>query len=434
MRADLLPSTRLDILTHVAIAVEGGGQSTHRRPFLSAVLVMACVAAGAAQDRGRDYPQWRGVNRDGAASAFAEPTTWPDALTRRWKVDVGEGYATPLVVDDTVYVFARRNGHEVMTALDAATGQERWHTGYAAPYEPDMLAAAHGEGPKATPLFHRGRLFSLGMTGIVSAFDAATGRLAWQTPAEAKHPTYGMSVSPVGEGELVIVHPGNHGPLTAFDAKTGAVKWSVPGRAAYASPIVVELGGVRQVVTMTENSVLGVSVSDGTRLWEHAWPSRGTPSAITPIQHGDTLIVSSQGMGVTALRPERRDGAWSVGVVWETTEVSLFLSNPVLVDGTVFGLSEKARGQFFALEADTGRVLWLGPPRQAENTAVVKAGRLLFLLNDDAELIVARSGRSGFEPVARYAVATSATWAQPAISGNRIFVKDASSITLWTLE
>ena len=152
--------------------------------FLGGAVLMACVAAGAAQDRGRDYPQWRGVNRDGAASAFAEPATWPDALTRRWKVDVGEGYATPLVVDDTVYVFARRNGNEVMTALDAATGQERWHTGYPAPYAPDMLAAAHGVGPKATPLFHRGRLFSLGMTGIVSAFDAATGRLVWQTPAE----------------------------------------------------------------------------------------------------------------------------------------------------------------------------------------------------------------------------------------------------------
>ena len=421
--------------THdVETAVEGGRQSARRRSFLGAVLVTACVAAGAAQDRGRDYPQWRGVNRDGAASAFAEPATWPDALTRRWKVDVGEGYATPLVVDDTVYVFARRNGNEVMTALDAATGQERWHTGYPAPYRTGHARGGARRGPQGHPALPP-------RPAVLARHDRhrlgvrcrnRTARLA--DAGRRKHPTYGMSVSPVGEGELVIVHPGNHGPLTAFDAKTGAVRWSAPGRAAYASPVVVELDGVRQVVTMTEHSVLGVSVSDGTRLWEHAWPSRGTPSAITPIQHGETLIVSSQGMGVTALRPARRDGAWSVKVVWETTEVSLFLSNPVLVDNTLFGLSEKARGQFFALDADTGRVLWLGPPRQAENTAVVKAGRLLFLLNDDAELIVARSRRDGFEPLARYAVATSATWAQPAVSGNRIVVKDVSSVTLWTLE
>lgn len=425
-------------MKYAAVAIPSrrrGGErrSARGRVCLGAALAIACAAAVAAQDPGRDYPQWRGVNRDGSASAFEEPATWPEVLTRRWKVDIGEGYATPLVVADTVYVFARRNGNEVMTALEAATGRERWHTGYPAPYEPDVLAAAHGEGPKATPLFHDGRLFTLGMTGIVSAFDAATGRLVWQTPDTAEHPTYGMAVSPVGEGALVIVHPGNHGPLTAFDAKTGAVRWSVPGRAAYASPIVVELDGVRQVVTMTGNSVLGVSVSDGARLWEHTWPSRGTPSAITPIRHGETLIVSSQGMGVTAIRPALRGGAWTVEVVWETTDVSLFLSNPVLVGNALFGLSEKARGQFFALDADTGQVLWLGPPRQAENTAVVKAGRLLFLLNDDAELIVARSSRIGFEPLAHYAVATSATWAQPAVSGNRIFVKDVSSITLWTL-
>jgi hypothetical protein len=184
---------------------------------------------------------------------------------------------------------------------------------------------------------------------------------------------------------------------------------------------------------MTQDSVLGVSLSDGTRLWEHPWPSRGTPSAITPIRYGETLLVSSQGMGVAALKPTRRDGTWVVEVVWETTEVSLFLSNPVLVGNTLYGLSEKARGQFFALDADTGRVLWLGQPRQASNTAVVKAGSVLLLLDDDAELIVARSSRSGFEPLKRYTVANSATWAQPTVSGNRVFVKDVTSITLWTL-
>ena len=401
--------------------------------FVGGALLIACVCTVAAQSSGRDYPQWRGVNRDGAASAFAEPATWPEALTRRWKVDVGEGYATPLVVANIVYVFTRRNGTEVMTALDAETGQELWHTSYPAPYAPARLAAAHGVGPKATPLFHNGRLYTLGITGIVSAFDAATGKLVWQTPAPREHPSYGTAVSPVGDKNLVIVHPGNHGPLTAFDANTGAVKWTGSDRGAYASPIIVELGGIRQVVTMTQGSVLGVSVSDGARLWEYPWLSRTTPSAITPILYEETLIVSSQAMGVTALKPTKRGGKWGVDVVWETRDVSLFLSNPVLVGDTLFGLSEKARGQFFALDANTGKVLWLGQPRQASNTAVVKAGNLLLLLNDDAELIVARSSKRGFEPLKRYTVADSATWAQPTVSGNRVFVKDVTSLSLWTL-
>jgi hypothetical protein len=96
-------------------------------------------------------------------------------------------------------------------------------------------------------------------------------------------------------------------------------------------------------------------------------------------------------------------------------------------------LSHRSSGQFFALDATTGDTLWLGEPRQATNTAIVKAGRLLFLLNDDGELIVARSSREKFDPIRRYTVADTPTWAQPAISGNHIFIKDASSIALWTL-
>ena len=111
----------------------------------------------------------------------------------------------------------------------------------------------------------------------------------------------------------------------------------------------------------------------------------------------------------------------------------MFLSNPVLAGDTLFGLSERASGQFLALDSKTGKVLWLGPPRQASNTAVVKSGGLLFLLDDNADLIVARASRNGFQPLKRYTVADSAIWAQAAISGNRIFVKDVSSLTLWTI-
>jgi outer membrane protein assembly factor BamB len=114
---------------------------------VSAVLIASTALA-------QDYPQWRGPGRDGSASAFVEPNSWPKTLTRRWKVDVGEGYATPIVVAETVFVFTRRDGNEVMTALDARTGAQRWQSTYPASFTPTKAAAAHGAGPKATPLFH----------------------------------------------------------------------------------------------------------------------------------------------------------------------------------------------------------------------------------------------------------------------------------------
>lgn len=393
-------------------------------------LVTAAIAMGQ-QGSSLDYTQWRGAQRDGAASGFSEPETWPDTLTRQWKVDVGEGYATPLVINDTVYAFTRRDGDEVITALNARTGAERWRSAYAAPYTPSKPTAAHGSGPKATPLYHEGKLYTLGITGVVTSFEARTGARIWQTQPPAEAPFYSAASSPAADKRLVFAHPGNYGPLTAFDADTGTTRWTSSGDGLYASPIVVTIGGVRQVVSVLQESVIGASPDDGRVLWRYPWKALG--GSTTPLVHGDTIIFSGLDMGMTAIKPAMRNGAWSAETVWTTNAVSAFLSNPVIVDGTLYGLSHRASGQYFALDTATGQVLWLGPPRQAANTAVAKAGQLLFLLNDDAELIVARASRSAFEAIKRYVVADSATWAQPAISGNRIFVKDVSALTLWTV-
>jgi outer membrane protein assembly factor BamB len=399
------------------------------RLLLLAALLSAAAIVLDAQRSARDYVQWRGAQRDGSASAFVEPKQWPAALTRRWKVDVGEGYATPLVVADVVYVFTRLDEREGITALDASTGRQRWRSDYPAPYAPSQPAAAHGAGPKATPLFHEGRLFTLGISGIVTAFDARGGKQLWQSARPKEAPFYGAAVSPLGSGELVIVHPGDYGPLTAFDIRTGAIKWTAGAGGFFASPILVSLEQTPQVVSATQDFVIGVSL-DGRILWR--FPFDGRNGSTTPVLSNDTIIASSPER-VIAFRPRLRDGLWSVETVWETKDVTTYLSNPVLVDGVLFGLSTKARGQFYAIDAKTGQVLWLGEPRQADNTAFVKSGPILFLLNDDAELIVARSNRKAFEPITRYVVADSATWAQPAISGNRLFIKDVGSLTLWTV-
>jgi len=403
-----------------------------RTRFATAVLAVSCAAAAFSQTKPGDYPQWRGRDRDGAASAFVEPASWPETLTRRWKVSVGDGYATPLVVGDNVYVFTRRGDREVVAALDAKSGAELWQSGYPAPYAVSQPAAAHGPGPKATPLFQDGKIFTLGISGIAAAFDAANGRILWRTDPPAEPPFFGAASSPVGDGRVVITHPGNYGALTAFDPATGAVKWRSGDDGFFAAPTIATIGGTQQVLTVTQKAIIGVAVADGRLLWQYDW--RGGSGGTMPILYEDMVVVSGLDLGVVAIRPSNRDGQWSVERVWETKDVSMYLSNPVVVGDALFGLSHRASGQFFALDARTGKTLWLGSPREAANTAVVKAGDLLFLLNDDAELIVARSSRTGFTPLKRYTVADSATWAQPAISGQRFFIKDASTLALWTVD
>jgi outer membrane protein assembly factor BamB len=384
-----------------------------------------------AQRSSLDYAQWRGNNRDGEASGFIEPKAWPETLTRRWKVDVGEGYGTPLVIGSTIYVFTRREGQEVLTALAADSGRELWRTGYAAPYEASPPTAVHGAGPKATPLFHEDKVFTVGISGIVAGFDARNGALLWRTPAPSEPPYFSAASSLAGDNGIVIGHPGNYGPLTAFDSSTGTVKWTAGEGGLWASPIITTLGGIKQVISATQRNIVAVSLPEGKVLWQYPYVNSG---AVTPVLHKDTIIISGLDLGVAAIRPAKRDGKWIVSTVWETKSVSMYLSNPVVIDDALYGLSHRANGQYFALDANTGATLWLGPPRQAANTAVVKAGGHLFLLNDTAELVVARGNRSALTPIRTYVVADSATWAQPAISGQRLFVKDVSSLTLWMLQ
>jgi len=403
----------------------------------TSLLIAACVATGVFDvslraQKALDYPQWRGQARDGSASGFVEPASWPEALKRQWKVDVGEGYATPLVVGDTVYVFTRRDGQEVLTALDAATGKERWHSGYAVAYSPSQPTMVHGPGPKATPLFLDGRIFTQGISGIVSGFDASNGKRVWQTREPAEHPFFSAAASPAGEQGLMLVHPGNYEPLTAYDVDDGTVKWMAGDGGFFMSPLVVTLDGTRQVVTVTQSAVIGVSLPEGRLLWRYLWSGGGTGGSM-PVAHGSTIIVSAD-TGVTAFKPARRGETWVAETIWETKDVSMYLSNPVVVGDTLFGFSKRNSGQFFAIDVRDGKVLWLGPPREATNAAVVKANNLLFFLNDDGELIVARASRDSFQSVARYTVSETATWAQPAISGKRIFIKDTGSLTLWTVE
>ena len=404
---------------------------------LTLTMLIGAGGAASAQEGPLDYPQWRGANRDGAAAAFREPATWPTRLTRQWHVETGLGYATPILVGNRVYTFGRLDTDEVLMALDAASGAVVWRTGYEAPYRNNAGTSRHGPGPKSTPLFYDGKLFTLGINGVVSAFDATDGALIWQKPAQSVEPLYATALSPVADNGRVIFHVGGHndGALTAFDAGSGEVVWSWDGDGpGYASPMVAELDGVRQIVTITQEHVVGVEADSGELLWERPFVSRSTNNAITPILDGDAVIVTGHNLGVAKFRPTRQSGGWTTETLWETDDVSMFMSNPVLVGDTLFGMSHLSAGQFFAIDAGTGATLWRTEGREATNSAVIMAGDLLFMLNNDGDLVVARTNRTGFTQVTRYEVSDSTTWAQPTISGNRLFIKDESNVTLWTVE
>jgi outer membrane protein assembly factor BamB len=365
------------------------------------------------------------------------PATLPDTLTEGWRVPVGEGYSGPVVVGETVYQFSRADGREVLRALALADGSEIWSTGYDAPFTPEPAARSHGPGPKSTPAYADGRLFTLGITGVLSAIDADSGDLLWRHDFADEfpqtHPIWGAAMSPLVRGDRVIAHVGGDrgGALTAFDVASGEVAWAndefAPG---YASPIVQDVDGSDVIVTLSNEDIIAVAASDGTTLWSTRYATSSWQNAVTPLAVGDEVVISGLDMDIFAVTLTPDGDGLQAAEPWRSNGQPLYMSSPVRVGGRIFGMTHRRRGQFFALDAQTGEPIWTSRGREGDNAAFVVLGDRIAVLTDAARLVIFDATADEYAPLAEYEVARSATWAHPAFTPAGVLIKDHDSLAL----
>src|SRR5262245_59731952 len=211
--------------------------------------------------RAQDWTQWRGPNRDNKVVGFTAPASWPKELTKKWQATVGVGESSPLLVGDRVYAFSRDGGDEITLCLDAATRKEIWKDKYATAVVVGAATRKPGfTGTRSTPAAGEGKICTLGVNGVVSCLDAATGKVVWRKDTKSK-PTFYTSTSPIIADGKCIVYVG---ALTAFDLASGDSKWTWSGAGApYGSPVLMTIEGTKQIVTPTMDAVAGVSLADG---------------------------------------------------------------------------------------------------------------------------------------------------------------------------
>ena len=458
-----------------------------RLQSLSLLLLFLATAPLGAQD----WPQWRGVHRDGHVQGFSAPAKWPDSLKLVWKIEAGAGLASPLVSEGKIYLITRAGDDEIISCYRLADGGRIWQQRYTSPFIPNAQAvitryfpASQGKGPFATPIIHGDRLYALGIDRVLSCFDKNSGALQWRhhylkqqrpdhivyecEPCGCKGdgqefaqpgqcPACGMALgvkgvetsanlggegnddgaaaSPLIENNVGIVHVGNltGGDLIAFDLKSGKEKWRWHGPApSSSSPVVASLHGVRQVIVLTRESLAGVEAKDGRQLWSFSIESNA--QIVTPIVFEDLVIFSAYRSPTTAVRIQKNAPVWSADKAWETDEVTLYTSTPVLVEDKLYGLSYANRGQFFAMEARTGKVLWTSEGRQAQGAAILSCGEEVLALTDEAKLIAMAGGAGAYQPHTNLQVASSPTWAHPVLWDHNILIKDETHLTLWRLE
>jgi outer membrane protein assembly factor BamB len=425
----------------------------------SAMLMAGCVVLlGANGVRAQDWPQWRGPNRDGRATGFKAPASWPKELTKKWTVTVGGGDATPALVGDKLYVFARPGGgtgaDEVLHCLDAATGKDLWQDKYAVGPATGPAGGIHA-GPRGSPAVADGKVVTLGARGTLSCYDAADGKLLWRKDDfKGYWPQFYASCSPLLVDGLCIAQVGGleggrgrmgKGAIVAYDLATGAEKWkSADEGPAYSSPALLTAGGAKLIVAETAGKVVAVNAADGKLAWEAPFPAaRMQYNAPTPIVVGPMLIYAGGGRGLTAVQLEKKGDRFEAKELWASKDVSVQFNTPVLKDGLLFGLS--AQNQLFCVNAKDGKLLWSaalpaagggggGRGRGSGFGSVVAAGPVLMALSPAAQLVVFEPSNKELKTLARYKVADSQTYAYPVVSGNRVFIKDDNSVTLWTID
>ena len=423
--------------------------------ILSAVSGCA-LAVTASCALAQDWPQWRGANRDGKAAVFTAPKTWPKELTQKWKVTVGEGVATPCLVGDKLYVFARQAGGEITRCLDAGTGKELWQDKY------DALGAtgpASGfSGPRASPTVADGKVVTLGTRGVLSCLDAATGKLVWRKDDfNGAYPRFFASSSPVVADGLCVAQLGgaDKGGVVACELASGKEKWKWTGdAAAYASPLVMSVDGTKLIVAQTETKMVALTLADGKLVWETPFAVQGRGyNAATPIVDGQTLIYAGSGRGATAVKIEKKGDVFAARELWKNTDNSVMFNTPVLKDGLLFGFS--AGNDFFCINARDGKTAWTAPSTAASADSagdgaaggrkgrggrgggfgsIVDAGSVLLALTPASELIAFEPSDKSYHELARIKVAETPTHAYPVVSANRVFVKDQEAVTLWTVQ
>ncbi len=397
------------------------------------VFFLACALLPAA-----DWPQWRGPQRDGHSKETGLLKAWPkNGPKLLWQVkDIGYGYSTPSVVGDRLYLLSNKGkDNEFVQARSVADGKEIWTTRLG-----KVGAASNNPGARSTPTIDGDRLYALSSDGDLACLKIADGTIVWRRSLRkdfsGKPGTWAYAESPLVDGDVVVCAPGGKlATIVALDKKTGKTVWqsALPEAddAAYASAIVVEIGGVRQYVELLQKGVVGVDAKTGKYLWRYGKIGPNAPAHIaTPVSRDGYVYFSLAETGGALFKVKGANGKFTVEPIYAKLNAPSKLGGFVLVGDYLYGT--KAAG-LRCIEFTTGAEKWQN--RCVGPASLFVADNRIYLHGENGDMALVEPTPEGYHEQGRFKPSgqpergDSAAWAYPVVANGRLYVRDLG--VLW---
>ena len=420
-----------------------------RRTFLS--LAVTAPLAPVLDQRGKPAPapprpappalglpwtQWGGPRRNFQTEAAGLKDTWPAAGPRViWKRALGEGYSAPAVENGVLYTMYGKAKEEVVLAANAESGATIWEQ--TAPMTFNSEAGGEmGNGPYTAPLVVGDRIFTTGVAGRLQCLDKRSGKVLWTQQLVTEHQgsrlAYGYSSSPIAFREMVIVPVGGPGKsVMAFQQSDGTVAWAKHDYGnVYSSPILIDLQGLEQLVTLMDGAIIGLNPHNGDLQWSVPFKADYSIAIATPLwSEGNLLFVSAEyNAGAKVIELQRNGLQTKASELWSSNRLRLHHGNAMRIGDAIYFSSGGKGSQAIlsAVDARSGNILW--QERSIQKATFVWADGKLVTLAQDGTLMIAHPSPQGFRISAKAQVLTELSWTPPALVGTRAYLRDRRSM------
>jgi outer membrane protein assembly factor BamB len=382
-----------------------------------------------------EWPQWRGPQRDGISAETGLLKSWPaGGPPLLWKTNgLGEGYASFSVAGGRLYTMGQRGEQSFVLALDAATGKKLWETTVGGSFR-----ERRGHGPRATPTIDGDRLYAQSADGGLACLNAATGQRIWGFNVVQKFGAqvinWGISESPLIDGDRLIVNPGGSGAsIVALNKKDGSLLWkSQSDEAGYSSAIVFDLGKVRHVVAFTGEAAVGLSAANGELLWRYDRVSNRTANIATPIHRdGHVFLSSDYGTGCALLKLTPSGGGVKMEEVYFNRDMKNHYSSSVLVGDHLYGFSSSI---LTAMKFLTGETAWRD--RSVGKGSVIYAEGHLYCQGEDGVIGLVEATPEAYREKSRFQITRGAfpMWTLPVIANGRLYIRDQDTLYCYNIK